>query len=57
MRGWKDANKGLETEPAGREVLPTATDIAASGGVEASVDASASGGGSGAARGRGRGPR
>ncbi len=54
---FNDASKGLATEPARREVLPTATDIAASGGDEASVDAPASGRGSGAARGRGRGRR
>ncbi len=54
---FNDASKGLSTAPARREVLPTATDIAASGGDEASVDAPASGRGSGAARGRGRGRR
>ena len=54
---FNDASKRLATEPARRGVLPTATDIAASGGDEASVDASASGRGTGTTRGRGRGRR
>ena len=52
-----DASKGLAAQPSRREVLPTATAVAAPGGDEASVDASATGRGIGAARGRGRGRR